>query len=137
MTLLTTSKNLFPALSDFLLTDNVTTGNKGNLPGVNIFEDKEGFTIEVAAPGMRKEDFKLQFEKNILKISCGLQEKEENVKYLKREFNYSSFERSFIVPEKTVDSEKISAAYNDGILSISLSKREELKPKPAKEIEIA
>jgi HSP20 family protein len=108
------------------------------LPAVNVVEDKEKFRIEVAAPGLKKEDFKLNVDNGILTISSEKRQeneiKEEN--YAKREFQYSSFSRSFTLPN-SVDSEMISASYTDGILNIQIPKREEAKQKEPKQIQIA
>lgn len=110
----------------------------GSVPAVNVVESKEGFRIEVAAPGLQKSDFKLNLEKNQLTISAQKEQKsEENEeKYTRREFKYTSFQRTFTLPN-SVDGEKIEATYSDGILNIALPKREEAKEKPARQIEIA
>ncbi|NIJ56005.1 Hsp20/alpha crystallin family protein [Dyadobacter arcticus] len=115
-----------------------TPAFSGSVPAVNVVESKEGFRIEVAAPGLQKGDFKLNLEKNQLTISAQKEVKEEesNEKYTRREFKYNSFQRTFTLPN-SVDGEKIEASYNEGILSIALPKREEAKEKPARAIEIA
>lgn len=109
-----------------------------SMPSVNIIEGKEDFKIEVAAPGLDKKDFKLDLQNNVLTISSEKEEKteENNDKYMRREFSYSSFKRSFALPN-TVDSDKISASYKDGILNIVIPKKEEAKEKPAREIKIS
>ena len=110
----------------------------GSVPAVNVAESTEGFKIEVAAPGLQKGDFKLNLEKNQLTISAQKEQKEEenDDKYTRREFKYSSFQRTFTLPN-SIDGEKIAATYADGILTVALPKREEAKEKPAREIEIA
>lgn len=110
----------------------------GTVPAVNVVESKEGFRIEVAAPGLQKSDFKLNLEKNQLTISAEKEQKEENndEKYTRKEFKYTSFQRTFTLPN-TVDGDKVEANYADGILSIVLPKREEAKEKPARLIDIA
>ncbi|REA59318.1 Hsp20/alpha crystallin family protein [Dyadobacter luteus] len=111
----------------------------GSVPAVNVLEGVEGFKIEVAAPGLGKADFKLNLDKNQLTISASKEQnvtENENEKYTRREFKYASFQRTFTLPN-TVDGEKIGATYADGILTVSLPKREEAKDKPAREIEIA
>lgn len=111
----------------------------GSVPAVNVLEGVEGFKIEVAAPGLSKGDFKLNLEKNQLTISASKEQvnaENETEKYTRREFKYASFQRTFTLPN-TVDGEKIGAAYADGILTVTLPKREEAKDKPAREIEIA
>ncbi|WP_247232406.1 Hsp20/alpha crystallin family protein [Telluribacter sp. SYSU D00476] len=109
----------------------------GTSPAVNVIEHTEGYRIEVAAPGMQKEDFKLDLNNNKLTISAQREQKEEkeNMKYTRREFKYASFQRTFTLPA-TIDSERIEATYTDGILSIELPKREEAKVKPVRQIEI-
>ena len=110
----------------------------GSVPAVNVVEGKDGFKIEVAAPGLQKSDFKLNLEKNQLTISAHKEQTEEenDEKYTRREFKYTSFQRTFTLPN-SVNGENIAANYADGILSVSLPKREEAKEKPAREIEIA
>ena len=86
-----------------------------------------GFEIQVAAPGIKKEDFKINLERNVLTISSESktenEEKDENGAFTRREFNYSSFSRSFTLPEMA-EPEKIDAAYEDGILKIMVPKKE-------------
>ncbi len=109
------------------------------LPAVNVKEDEETFLIEVAAPGMSKNDFKVDLENNMLTISSEKEaekQEEEKGRYTRREFSYLSFRRSFTVPETLVDRDKITARYNEGILRVTLPKKEEVKPKPAREISI-
>lgn len=135
----------FPSFFDNFLSRDLMDWNNSNfsginstLPAVNISEDDESFLIEVAAPGLVKENFKVNFDKNRLVISSEQKEEknEGNQKYTRREFSYQTFQRSFSLPEGAVDSDKISAKYVDGILLVSLPKREEVKPKPAREIDI-
>jgi len=107
------------------------------LPKVNIRETADEYFVEMAVPGMKKSDFTIELDNKILVISNEKNEeqevKEEN--YTRREFGYSSFKRSFSLPE-TVNEEKIKAEYQDGILSVHLPKREEAKQKPPRSIEI-
>jgi HSP20 family protein len=107
------------------------------MPAVNIAENNDEFRIEVAAPGLNKDDFKLNLENDVLSISVNKEEKkEENEgKYTRKEFSYTSFCRTFTLPE-SVNSENISASHKDGILTIHVPKREEAKPKPAREIAV-
>ena len=101
------------------------------MPAVNIRETDDKFFIEVAAPGLKKNDFKVTVEKNVLNIQTELEEKDEemNENFTRKEFSYRSFSRSFVLPEY-VDPENISARYDDGILRLSLKKKVEMKPKP-------
>lgn len=110
------------------------------LPAVNVKENNNEFLIEVAAPGMNKEDFQIHYDNGRLSISSELKkrhEEKEGEKVTRREFSYQSFQRSFTVAENAVAAEKIVANYKSGILHIILPKREELKPKPAREIKIS
>lgn len=113
-------------------------GRKNTSPAVNITEDDNLFCIEVAAPGIAREDFNINLENDILTISS--EQKEENEengrRYLRREFSFSAFKRSFQLPE-TVDAENIKANHNAGILSIELPKNEEALPKAPRQIEVA
>ncbi|MDX2246436.1 MAG: Hsp20/alpha crystallin family protein [Bacteroidia bacterium] len=127
---------------DFLKNDwlDTTPGFNSPLPAVNIKETPENFLLELAAPGMSKDDFKVNLENNVLTISSSKENKHEETNedgaYTRREFSYSSFSRSFRLPEM-VNSEKIEAKYTDGVLYLTLPKREEAKLKAPKEIEIA
>ena len=97
------------------------------LPAVNVKEVDNAFEIHVAAPGIKKEDFKINLERNILTISSENktehEEKDENGAFTRREFNYSSFSRSFTIPE-VAEAERIEAVYEDGILKITVPKKE-------------
>jgi HSP20 family protein len=98
------------------------------VPAVNISETENNYHVELAAPGLKKEDFKLNLERNVLNIAVEqTASQEENQKnYSKREYSYSSFVRSFTLPESADDSQ-INASYTDGILRIDIAKREEAK----------
>lgn len=116
------------------------SGTDSTLPAVNVRENNNEFEIEVAAPGMKKDDFKINYDNGRLTISSEFEKKEEEKegeKVTRREFSYQSFQRSFTVAENAVNADKISASYKNGILCITLPKREEIKPKPAKEIKIS
>lgn len=98
------------------------------VPAVNISETENNYHVELAAPGLKKEDFKLNLERNILTISVETtadhQDNQKN--YSKREYSYQSFVRSFTLPDSADDS-NINATYTDGILKIDIAKREEAK----------
>jgi HSP20 family protein len=139
------NENYFPSFFDRFWNNELMDWNQSNfsstntsLPAVNVKESNDDFTIEVAAPGMNKDDFKINFKNNVLTICSEKKNKEEvkNEIYTRREFSYQSFQRSFTVPENVVNSEKISAKYNDGILNVMLPKRDEVKPQPEREIKI-
>ncbi len=111
---------------------------KNNLPAANVVESKEEFVIELAAPGMKKKDFNVKIENDVITIESKREEKEvkEEMNFTRREFNYSSFSRSFTLPE-SIDNEKIDARYEDGVLRIHLPKKEEAKVKALREIKIS
>ena len=106
------------------------------LPSVNIKETSENFEVEVAAPGLDKNDFKVTLDGNLLTISSEKQNQhttdEEN--FTRREFSYQSFQRSFELPKNVVDEDKITARYENGLLHLSIPKKEEAKQKPPKQI---
>ncbi|MFW5781200.1 MAG: Hsp20/alpha crystallin family protein [Bacteroidota bacterium] len=113
------------------------SSKNASLPAVNIHENNDEFIIEVAAPGMKKKDFKISYDNGRLTISSDMKEEvTEGESYTRREFNYQAFQRSFEISHEIVDGDKIKARYEDGILRILLPKREEVKPKPAREISI-
>ena len=103
-------------------------GKTMTMPAVNIMEDKEAFTIKLAAPGLKKSDFNIDVDGNMLTISCEKEEKkEENDKrHTRFEYNFSSFSRSFTLPEMVV-ADKIDAVYDNGELKVMLPKKEEAK----------
>jgi HSP20 family protein len=98
------------------------------VPAANISESADHFHVELAAPGLKKEDFKLNLERNVLSIAVEQrkEDKQEERNYAKREYSYSSFVRSFTLPE-SADENGIQATYNDGVLAINIPKREEAK----------
>lgn len=110
--------------NDSILTDRLVS----RVPAVNIAETDGDFQIELAVPGLKKEDFKINVDKNILSISAEKKSEStpEGKKYSKREYSYTSFVRSFTLPE-TIDHGKIDAAYTDGILKLTVAKKEEAK----------
>ena len=147
MTLIRRSNNLFPSVpsffDDFFTRDLFDWSNTNHaygtsLPAVNIKEDDDNYEIEVAVPGLKKDDFKIEIEHDVLTVSSQ-QEDESNVdeeSYKRREFRYASFKRSFTLPENKVDGNKIKANYVNGVLHITLPKKEEAKPKPVRTIKI-
>lgn len=137
----------FPSLIDRFLEGNLMDWNLSNfaeldstLPAVNVRENDNEIFIDLAAPGMKKSDFNVNYDSGRLMISC--EKKDEKTdkdgdRVTRREFNYQSFQRSFNIPENMVDADKINAKYSDGILHLSLPRRDEVKPKPSKEIKIS
>lgn len=109
-----------------------------NIPAVNVIENHDYFRIELAAPGLEKKDFQLNLENNLLTISSEKEfkhEEEKDGKFTRREFGYSSFKRSFTLPE-SIDADKIDANYKEGVLHITIPKKEEAKQKPPRQITI-
>jgi HSP20 family protein len=107
------------------------------VPPVNISETEKEYLVELAAPGMKKADFKVNLEHNVLTISTEtrVDQKEESKNFTRKEFSYQSFERSFTLPE-SINQDKIDARYNEGVLKVVLPKKEEVISK-TKEIKIS
>ncbi len=116
--------DVYSLLNDSVLSDRFAV----RTPAVNIAETENEFEVELAVPGLKKEDFKINLEKNVLTISADKKTEEvnENKKYSKREYSYSSFTRSFTLPQ-SADQNKIEADYTDGILKLTIAKKEEAK----------
>ncbi len=138
--------NQYPSLFDrFFANDLFDWSNRNfsstntTLPSVNIKESDEEFEVEVAAPGFTKKDFKIELNHDQLTVSSEKEnenEAKEGQQFSLREFSYQSFSRTFTLPN-TADSDKIEAKYENGILRITIPKKEEAKPKPAKQIAIS
>ena len=103
-------------------------GKTMEIPAVNITENKDDFQLSVACPGMKKDDFKIDVEGNMLTISSQKEESknEKEARYTRKEYSFSSFSRSFTLPEE-VSQEHIEASYRDGVLNVKLPKKEESK----------
>ncbi len=118
---------------------NQSFGN--TLPAVNVMETNDKYELEVAAPGMTKNDFNIELDNNVLVISSSREmsndEKDKAGNYTRREFSYQSFKRSFNLPENMVQADKISAKYADGVLRVVIPKTEAAKVKPPKMIKIS
>lgn len=154
MSLLKTKRNgdLFPKLvsnlfdTDFFTRPSLLDFEGGlsrlnmlaNYPSVNIAEHDKDFKIELAAPGLEKKDFKIETDNDMLTISSEKkhEKKEEKENYRRQEFSYESFSRSFQLPENSLP-EKIEAKYEDGLLKLTLPKKEVTIHKPKKEIKVA
>jgi len=108
-----------------------------SIPLVNVAEEKDEYKIEVAAPGLSKKDFKVYINNSVLEISFEMKKEieDENNNYVRREFKYSSFKRSFSLPNE-VNTDKIKALHKDGVLKILIPKKEEIKNKGLREIKI-
>lgn len=139
------TNNFWPSTSsvdDFLNENFFNWPNEGSrassLPRVNIAETDDDFTVEMAAPGMKRDDFQVELDNDILTISAEMSQSDEEIKtsYTRKEFNYESFKRSFHLPN-TVDADGIKAKYQDGLLRLMIPKKEEAKRRPAKRINIS
>jgi len=108
-----------------------------NIPAVNISENKDNYEVSLAVPGMKKDDFNIDVEGNTLSISAEKKEEKEEKeeKYTRKEFNYSSFVRTFSLPDG-VNKDKIDASYENGLLKLVLPKTEEARKAPSKHIAV-
>ena len=147
------NRRYVPAYWDDFFNDSFFNGfNHSGLnrtsPAVNVIEEDMAFRIEVAVPGMSRKDFRIDLEDEVLTISSEQKEKqpqpkelskakneESNRRYMRREFQYNTFKRSFQLPE-TVDADGIKASHDAGILTIELPKKDEVVQKAPKQIEI-
>jgi HSP20 family protein len=131
----------FPAMFDDFFTRDFygpSFGKTGvSVPAVNIIETHDDFRLEMVAPGMRKENFNVALQENVLTVSYDHEDNREGErrgwKYKTREYNYHSFARSFSLPDM-VETGKIQAKYEDGILNITIPKKEEARSKPPRQI---
>ena len=119
----------FNNVFDSLFSDAVTKNKMvDKSPNVNIFEYENAYVIELAAPGLKKEDFQINLKKETLSVWAEVKKDEAQTAkdFTRKEFDYSSFARSFNLPD-TADGDKITAEYKDGILSINIGKKEDTK----------
>ncbi|MDB2328202.1 Hsp20/alpha crystallin family protein [Flavobacteriaceae bacterium] len=140
MNLIRKQTPFFPSLiDDFIYNDwNIKSpSHSSTMPAVNIKELDSQFEIELAVPGIQKEDFAIEVEEGILSISSTQEEEQVNEKgkFTRREFSYNSFRRSFTLPD-SVDPTKIDASYSNGVLRVLLPKHKEAQPQPKKLIKI-
>lgn len=135
--------NLF---DDFFSKDLWDWGMRNNsntntsIPAVNIRETADAFEVEMAAPGMNKEDFKIELDNNVLTIRSEREhrnEQQEGERYQRREFSYQSFQRTFQLSKDVVDADKIQAKYENGLLHLTIPKKEEAKQRPPRMIQIS
>ncbi|MDB5197829.1 MAG: Hsp20/alpha crystallin family protein [Flaviaesturariibacter sp.] len=144
---ITKRTNTFPSalFDDFFTRDLLNWGLNNNsntnttIPAVNIKETDDSFEVEMAAPGMTKEDFRIELDGNQLTISSQKQNNSEQrteSRYTRREFSYQSFRRVFQLSKDVVDADKIGARYENGMLHLTIPKREEVKKRPPRMIEI-
>lgn len=120
-------------LNNDLLDFDVTSA----IPSVNVVESDRDFRLELAAPGLERKDFKIEADDHMLTISAEKKEekKEKNERYSRREYSYNSFSRSFQLPENTI-ADKVEAKYENGVLNVSIPKKEVTVSKPKKEIQV-
>ncbi len=132
---LTRQSSLMPTIFDDLVnpwTDLLSNFRMGtssfSVPAVNITSHNGDYLISMAVPGMKKDDFKIDFNDNLLTISCSKEDsmEDKNARYTRKEYNYASFSRTFTIPNE-VNTDKIDAHYENGLLSIKLPSREEFK----------
>ena len=119
-----------------ILRDDFITPNFRSFTPVNVKETENEYVLDVVAPGFQKEDFKINLDNNTLTISAEKKEEAESKdeKYIRKEYNHQSFKRSFTIDE-TIDAENIAAKYVNGVLTLNLAKKQEVKPS-IKEISI-
>ena len=125
-------------LWDWGMRNNSTTNT--SIPAANIRETAEAFEVEVAAPGMNKDDFRIELDNNVLTISSEREsrnDEKEGERYARREFSFQSFQRTFHLSKDVVDADKIQAKYENGLLRLIIPKREEAKQRPPKTIKIS
>ncbi|MBT4825310.1 MAG: Hsp20/alpha crystallin family protein [Flavobacteriaceae bacterium] len=137
MNLVKRQKPVFTSLIDDLFLNQDWSQINTTVPAANIIEADDHFNIELAAPGKKKSDFKIELDEGVLTISSEIETKstEKEGSFTRKEFGYSAFKRSFNIPD-TVVADKISANYKEGILTVSLPKKEEALPQPKKLISI-
>lgn len=135
----TTANNWLPSLIDEMFNNDYAGGTtvRASQPAVNIAEGEDKFSLEMVIPGFRKEDVSIEVDKDVLTIYSEVQEEneEKTEQFTRKEFTKHSFKRSFNLPE-TVNQDKIDANYQDGILSITLPKKEEALPQPKRMISL-
>jgi HSP20 family protein len=135
-----------PKLFDDFLSRDVSNWSNENfstvgstLPAVNVRETPDAYVVEMAAPGMNREDFRIELDGDLLTITGErkAEEQKENERYARTEFSYQSFQRSFRLSKKVLDEDQIVAKYENGLLNIYVPKKEEAKAKPPRTIQIS
>jgi len=146
MSLIRRSGNNFPSIfDDFFSRELLDWGNvdfspmSTTVPSVNVKETVDNYEVEMAAPGMSKDDFKVELDGNLLSISSSKEQEDEKTEkgYFRKEFSYQSFRRSFNFPKEVVDEDKIEAKYENGLLRLTIPKKEESKKKGPRLINIS
>ena len=143
MTIVKHRSNYFPSIFDDFFGDDwmrfpANAKRETTVPAVNVKESDKGYTVELAAPGLTKKDFNVEVDNDLLTISSEKQESKEETEdsYTRKEFSYTSFKRSFHLPEH-VDGDKIEAKYEDGVLKLMIPKKDEKALKTSKSIKIS
>lgn len=142
------SSSLFPSLTDDFFGNRFLSptlfdfepdlwNREMQVPLANVTETKDSFNIDLSVPGLTRDDFQVEVENGMLTISCEKEEekKDEDKNFTRREFSYNSFERTFQLPENVVE-DKINAKYENGMLKVSLPKKEVSVSKPKKAIKV-
>jgi HSP20 family protein len=149
MSLVRSNRQAFPSfpalLNDFFSRDLYNWDNFNNsasnttIPAVNTREADDAYEVEIAAPGLKKEDFKINLEGNLLTISSEFKSESENKQsnYTSKEFSYQSFKRTIALPDGSVEEDGIQARYENGLLLINIPKKEEAKKKAPRQISIS
>lgn len=116
-----------------------TNGDFDISPAMNIKEKDKEFEVELAAPGLRKEDFNITLDDGILTVSAQKEESKDEEKegFITKEFSYNSFSRSISIPESIDEEKEVTAKYEDGVLKLKLHKKENMEPKKARRINIS
>ena len=129
--------DFFKPWNEWFDIDNGFLGRTLSVPAVNVIENKDHYCVSIAAPGLKKQDFKIDIEGNMLTISCEKEDhrEEKDARYTRKEYNYSSFSRSFTIPDE-VRKEKIEAKYEDGILKLTMPRMHAVKPEAVQQIEV-
>src|SRR5690606_29861894 len=142
MSLVRSNSGFFPSFLDTMAREDWFGGLErlsDTIPAVNIKELEKAFALELAVPGMKKEDFKIELDKDVLTVSDEVSDEskaEQDAQYSRRAFKYASFKRVFTLP-KAIDKDQINASYTDGVLNLTLPKLEAALPAPKRLVEIA
>ncbi|MBF1445114.1 MAG: Hsp20/alpha crystallin family protein [Prevotella nigrescens] len=123
--------------NDFFYNNNMPKAN-ATAPAINVLENENEYTVELAAPGLRKEDFDISINNDgdlVIKMEKKNEVKDEKAHYLRREFAYSKYEQTLILPDD-VNKDEVGAKMNDGVLNITLPKLNKSVQKVARQIEV-
>ncbi len=140
MSLVKRNDVLFPSLLNEILKPDWFGGTetlRSSVPAVNIKENEKDYELELVVPGRKKDDFVIEVDKNILTVSSEIKSEESKTEdnYTRREFSFSSFKRAFTLPD-SIDVDGVNAAYDSGVLKLTLPKKAEALPKPKRLISL-